>query len=242
MGQAFPLPFDGRAQSETLLKTANARLYPPLTDPNFLVLRSRRLIFQRWIAELCGGELSILDVGGRYQPYRPLFESKTGRYIACDIARTELVDVVGNGESLPFATDTFDVVVATQVFDYFPQPQKAAGQIRAVLKPGGCLMMSVASVAPRFRDDEYWRFTPRGIREILADFSQVTIVPELSTVGGVIRMTNLAVNTLAIYPMLRALASVTICPLLNLAGLAFERLQLTNNDQFTPNYSVLAIK
>lgn len=230
------------SKRELLLKTADARLYPSITDPNFLVLRSRRLIFQKWISQLEGEDLAVLDVGGRYQPYRPLFEAKASRYVACDVTRTELVDVVGNGESLPFAADTFDVIVATQVFDYFAQPYKAAEQIRAVLKPNGRLMMSVASVAPRFRDDEYWRFTPKGIREVLSGFSQLTIVPELTSIGGVIRTINLAVNTFARYRTLRALASVTICPLLNLVGLGLEALQITNDDQFTPNYSVLAIK
>jgi hypothetical protein len=41
---------------------------------------------------------------------------------------------------------------------------------------------------------------------------------------------------------LKALASVTIFPMLNLAGLGLEALRLTQNDQFTPNYSVLAVK
>lgn len=230
------------SERDLLHKTANARLHPSITDPNFLVLRSRRLIFEKWISQLEGEDLAILDVGGRYQPYRPLLETKASRYVACDVTRTELVDVVGNGESLPFAADTFDVVIATQVFDYFAQPHKAAEQIRAVLKPGAWLMMSVASVAPRFRDDEYWRFTPAGIREILSGFSRVTIVPELSSIGGVIRMMNLAANTFARSQSLRAFTSITVCPLLNLVGLGVEALRITHNDQFTPNYSVLAIK
>jgi SAM-dependent methyltransferase len=236
---ALPMP---HAQRDLLLHTARARLYPSLTDPNFLVLRSRRLIFQEWITHLDGQDLTILDVGGRYQPYRPLFEQKTGRYIACDILRTELVDIVGSGESLPFADNTFDVVIATQVFEYISQPHKAAQQAYAVLKPGGCLMMSVASVAPRFGDDECWRFTPKGIREILSGFSQITIAPELLSLGGLIRTMNLAASTLAGFRTLKSATQLTICPLLNLVGLGFEALQITNDTQFTPNYSVLAIK
>jgi len=241
MGHAVSLSLP-KSERDLLLKTADARLYPSISDPNFLVLRARRLIFQKWICELQREDVTILDIGGRYQPYRRLFDTKACRYIACDVTRTELVDVVGNGESLPFGAETFDVVVATQVFDYFAQPHKAAEQIRTVLKPGGWLMMSVASVAPRFRDDEYWRFTPKGIRGVLSDFSRVTIVPELTSIGGVIRTANLMVNTFAQYGWVRSLASVTSCPFLNLIGLALEELRITSNDQFTPNYSVLAVK
>src|SRR5258707_8113227 len=105
-------------QVHTLSKIEHKRLYPRLTAPNFLVLRSRRIIFQNWISTISGNTLMILDVGGRYQPYRTLFGNRVGRYIACDLARTELVDVIASGESLPFAFNTFDVIIATQVFDY----------------------------------------------------------------------------------------------------------------------------
>ncbi|HUK46047.1 MAG TPA: class I SAM-dependent methyltransferase [Terriglobales bacterium] len=241
MAHAVHLPLTG-GERQSLLKTADARLYPSLRDPNFLVLRSRRFIFEKWIAQLPGDDLSVLDVGGRYQPYRPLFEGRTARYIACDILRTQLVNVVGNGEALPFLRNTFDVVVATQVFDYFSAPREAAEQIHAVLKPGGVLLMSVPSLAPAFADGECWRFTPKGIRATLADFSHLTLVPELSSIGGILRTMNLAADTFARLRLLRALLSVTACPLLNLLGLGLEALKVTHNDQFAPNYSVFAVK
>ncbi len=238
----LPLEINSGPNRELLLKTAARRLYPSLMDPNYLVLRARRIVFQKWIEQLKGVELSVLDVGGRYQPYRPLFRERTGRYIACDIWRTDLVNVVGSGELLPFAADSFDVVIATQVFDYLLQPQKAAEQIHAVLKPGGCLLMSVPSVAPRFAEDERWRFTPSGIRTILSCYSEIAIVPETSSLGGVIRTLNLAICQASRGKLLQSLFDVTICPLLNLAGFFLESLALTKNDLFTPNYSVMAIK
>ena len=101
---ALPLDkFAGPANDE-LLKIAQLRLYPGLTDPNFLVLRARRIIFQNWIADIPGNELKILDVGGRYQPYRPLIQARAGQYVACDISRTDLVNVVGDGGILTFRT------------------------------------------------------------------------------------------------------------------------------------------
>jgi SAM-dependent methyltransferase len=231
-----------RPQRDQLNKIAERRLYPRFSDPNFLVLRMRRIIFEKWIAGISGEQLNILDVGGRYQPYRPLFETRYARYTACDIERTELVDVLGSGDSLPFAHNTFDVVICTQVFECFAQPRHAAKEIHATLKPGGALLMSVASVAPRFTDIECWRFTPKGIRETLADFSEVTIVPETSSAGGILRTINLAAHSFLRSRTLKAAASVTVCPLLNLTGLALEKLAVTSNDQFTPNYSVFAIK
>lgn len=241
MADAVQLPLSN-SKPDRLRETTNARLYPSLRDPNYLVLRSRRVIFQKWIAQLSGDELDILDIGGRLQPYRCLFGDRAARYTACDILKTQVVDVVGNGEALPFAPESFEVVIATQVFDYFSAPLEAARQIYSVLKRGGVLFMSVPALAPVFAEGECWRFTPKGIRATLSGFSQVTIVSELSSVGGLIRMANLAADTFARYQILRTLSSTTICPVLNLLGLALERLKVTQNDRFSPNYSVLAVK
>ncbi len=184
----------------------------------------------------------VLDVGGRYQPYRPLLNNRTVRYVGVDILQTEMVDVVASGESLPFAANSFDVVIATQVFEYFSQPRTAAEQIHAVLKPGGRLLMSVASFAPRFVDDEKWRFTPSGLRSVLSSFAHVEILPEVSNVGSMFRMTNLAMNAFLPWNYIRSAYNSTICPALNLLGLGLESLNLTTSDQFAANYSIRATK
>lgn len=227
---------------DALLRTARKRLYPSLTDPNFLVLQPRRLIFEKWVEQLPAGKLMILDIGGRYQPYRSLFEGRTAQYVGFDLLRTELVDVIGDAEMLPFTSDAFDVVIATQVFEYFSEPCCAARQIRHALKPGGALLMSVASFAPRFVDEERWRFTAAGIQATLKEFSRVEIRPELFSAAGLLRSLNLGLHAFMRNRLMRKLYEYTVCIGLNTLGLVVERLRLTNNDQFTSNYSVLAIK
>jgi len=227
---------------ESLSKIARQRLHPSLTNPNYLVLRSRRLIFNSWAREISGGHLTVLDVGGRYQPYRPLFADRLQRYVAIDVEATEFVDVIADAQSLPFATASFDVVIATQVFEYIAKPDHAAKEMCRVLKPGGVVLASLAACAPRFGDTEYWRFTPLGLRTLLAPFAEVEIVPELYSLGSFVRNTNLALTTFLRYQPARRIHSVTLCPLLNLFGRALEGLKLTSNDQFTANYSVRARK
>jgi SAM-dependent methyltransferase len=228
--------------SNQLLETAHERLHPSLQNPNFLVLRSRRTIFETWIQQLRGQNLRVLDVGGRYQPYRPLFAARARRYVACDIRESELVDVVASGEALPFESGTYDVIVCTQVFEYFDDPHAAAREMHRVLTPQGALFMSAVSCGPRFVEEEQWRFTSRGLRSLLAPFQEVTILPEVSSAGGLLRTLNLGLYTLAPEGPLRRLVQMTACPCLNLTGMALERMALTSNDQFAPNYSVLAIK
>src|SRR4029077_7874906 len=108
-----------------LLKIADARLHPSITNPNYLVLRRRRLILGRWMHDIPGHQLVVLDVGGRYQPYRPLIQDRIQRYVALDVLSTPFVDVIGTGAHLPFKAETFDLVLATGVFEYFPEPRIA---------------------------------------------------------------------------------------------------------------------
>jgi len=227
---------------ESLYRVAHRRLYPSVTDPSYLVLLSRRLIFADWVRQLRGEDLAILDIGGRVGPYRPLFGVRARRYVAVDLIPTDFVSVVADGQMLPFAGETFDVVIATQVLEYLPDPHGAANQIHSVLKPGGVLLASTPAYAPRFGEEEYWRFTPSGLRSLLAPFATIEIVPELSSVGSLIRTINLALDTFARYPSVRFLYRRTACPLLNLIGLGMEKAKLTANDQFAANYSVRAVK
>lgn len=45
-------------------------------------------------------------------------------------------------QSLPFADDSFDVVIANQMLYHIPDPKKALGEIARVLRPHGVLMAS----------------------------------------------------------------------------------------------------
>jgi SAM-dependent methyltransferase len=227
---------------ESLSTTAHHRLYPNLTDPLYLALRSRRMIFASWARQFQGQRLTVLDVGGRYQPYRPLFCDSIDRYIALDLVRTEFVSVVGDAEALPFAPATFDLIIATQVFEYLRDPHETAKGLHHVLKPGGVLLASFAACTPKFGDDENWRFVASGIRLMLESFAEVEIVPELYSVGGLIRTVNIGLDAFVRYEAARRIYRLTVCPILNLLGLGAERMKLTSNDQFTTNYSVRALR
>lgn len=227
---------------EDCARLAHDRLYPSIFNPNFLLLRKRRQIFSRWIAKFAGTDWQVLDVGGRYQPYRPLFKDKVRQYIAVDIQQTELVNVVAHGELLPFANESFDLVIATQVFDCFPSPHIAAAEVHRVLKAGGCLLMSVPSFAPRFADVERWRYLPAGLRDLLSSFSTIEILPELNSVGTFFRTFSLYLSMFARTSWLRTIVNHSAVPALNAVGCGLEHLIPIRNDQFTANYSVLATK
>jgi len=234
MGQLQEL--DGTA------KEAQRRLYPSLTNPNWLVLRARRRIFERWARQLPTARLAVLDVGGRIQPYRPLIADRVGAYVAIDLVRTAQVNVIGRAESLPFADACFDLVLSTQVLQYIAEPGLVAREVARVLKPGGVFWLSVPSAYPNDAAEECWRFLPAGLRHILSPFQQVEIVAEGSSVAGFFRTANVYLHLLAHFSVMRALLKYAIFPVTNVAGACLEGISGGRNQQFAVNYSVLARK
>ncbi len=229
------------ADAESLLRQAQERLHPPLSSPNWLVLRARRQIFEKWIALIPGKALRILDVGGHLQPYRALFAERADQYYAADLRPGPLVNVVASAGQLPFASDFFDVVVCTQVLEYVARPQEAIDEIRRVLKAGGSLLLSVPSVFPRDSDSEYWRFLPSAMRMMLSGFTQVEVEAEGSSVAGLFRTLN--VWAFVFSPeWLRFLLRYTSIPVVNALGYFAEAVIGSKNDQFSANFSAWAKK
>jgi len=218
------------------------RLHPSLTNPNWLVLRRRREIFRHGIALLELQNLRVLDVGGRIQPYRPLLQGRISRYLAVDMRRTPLVNVVGRGEQIPFAGETFDLVICTQMLEYVSEPSAAIAEIYRVLRPGGWLFLSVPSLALRDADEDCWRFLPAALRGLLRSYCEVEVIPEGGSFAGLFRTINSGLNVLVRYPILRTIFQWTLCPLINLGGALLDRVARGKNDQFTTNYSVWARK
>jgi SAM-dependent methyltransferase len=96
-------------------------------------------------------------------------------------------------EPLPFDGETFDAVVAGELFEHLQFPDALVAEIRRILRPGGVLVGSVPNafrVQSRLRflrgeppedDPTHLRmFSPDAIRDLLTDFDAV----RLTYVGG----------------------------------------------------------
>jgi len=226
---------------EQIQRESRARLYPSLRNPNWLILRRRRQIFEAGLDRLPGSGLSVLDIGGRLQPYRPLLGARTKRYVAVDLQVTPLVSVGATAEALPFRNEQFDLVICTQVFEYLPDPGLAAAEIKRVLRKGGVLFLSAPSVFLRDSEKEYWRFLPEGLRHLLREFERVELAPEGNSLTGFVRTCNVVLATFFRPRILAPLWQWTLIPFLNVSGCVLEKIA-GENDQFTANYSVWARK
>lgn len=66
----------------------------------------------------------------------------------------------------------FDVVLCEQVIEHVADPNAAAENLRGLLRPGGHVIVSTPFLIrvhelPMYGMNDYWRFTPRGLRTLL---------------------------------------------------------------------------
>lgn len=119
--------------------------------------------------------LHILEVacgrGGFVQQMAQVGGLVTGcdfSFTALHIARQKLVEryslplacaVQGDGQNLPFADNSFDVVVSCETIEHLPLVQQAIGELHRVTKPGGRLFLTTPN---------YFNFM--GLYEVYAIF------------------------------------------------------------------------
>lgn len=118
---------------------------------------------------------TLVDVGCGAQPYRRLLDRSVD-YIGIDTADagaafgyqadgTRYYD----GRIWPVDYQIADVVLATETLEHVLDPAQFLSEADRVLKPGGTLILTVPFAARwHFIPYDFWRFTPSGLRELLA--------------------------------------------------------------------------
>jgi SAM-dependent methyltransferase len=162
----------------------------------------RAAVFRDWV----GGGNRVLDLGCRYGALTRAYV-EGNEVVGMDVDREALavaaklgIDTVWGDvtEPLPLPDGSFDVVVAGELLEHLPFPEKTVAEARRVLRPAGSLVGSVPNAyrlknrlafllgRPPERDPTHLRmFSPRTLRDLLAGFEE----PELRYVAG--RLTRL---------------------------------------------------
>ena len=131
----------------------------------------------------------LLDLGCGFG--RHAFEAlrRGGRVVACDMAFPELEQVVGTAEAmrsageigpdllctsvngdgtrLPFADNSFDRIIASEVMEHVPDDLAALGELTRVLRPGGTIAITIPAWFPekvcwKITDQYHAPFVPGG--------------------------------------------------------------------------------
>lgn len=132
----------------------------------------------------------ILDAGAGESRNRAMITHQT--YIAVDAACGDPawnygdLDVIADLEQTPFGTDSFDLVICTQVLEHVREPQQVLKELLRVNKSGGALCLSAPQGwgvhQPPF---DFFRYTHFGLKYLLenAGYEVISIVPSCGYFG-----------------------------------------------------------
>ncbi len=122
--------------------------------------------------------LTILDIAPQdhegASPYFPNASIKT-MDIDAESGADYIADLCTNN-SATIPSESFDIVVCTEVLEHTLQPFNAVAEIRRILKKGG---LALVSTPFDFRIHgplpDCWRFTEHGLRELFKDFELIEL-------------------------------------------------------------------
>lgn len=78
-----------------------------------------------------------------------------------------LIGDLADDTTLPLAT--YDVAVVTQTLQLVSKPLDAVRNLVAALRPGGSLLLTVPMISRLANPADRWRWTPRGMLDMLAE-------------------------------------------------------------------------
>jgi SAM-dependent methyltransferase len=85
-------------------------------------------------------------------------------------------DVVGDAHHLPFADETFDLVVAMNAFEHYADPPAVVARLRRMLKPGGLVFLHTAFLQPVHEAPHHYYNTTRfGLERWFAEFETLDL-------------------------------------------------------------------
>lgn len=191
----------------------------------------------------------VLDVGCGTKPYRRFIPA--ARYVGMELdsprARASFqADVYYDGRTFPFADGSFDGVLCSQVFEHVFTPGPFLQEIQRVLRPGGCLVLTVPFVWDEHEQPaDYARYSSFGLR---AQLEQAGFVVEqhrktLADARVLFQLFNayLYKITLTGSPRLNLLLTVLLMAPVNLLGCCLGWILPANPDMYLDNI-VLARK
>lgn len=164
------------------------------------------------VLELAENEYTV-RFGGDRVTQSDVLDVRPGHPLATIIADLTV------GDNIP--RDAFDCIILTQVLNFIYDVKGAIRTIQRILKPGGCVLVSVAGISQMARDEmeycgDYWRFTSISLRMLFEEaFPKENVSVEAH--GNV-------------------LAAIAF-----LHGLAFEELRKDELDFHDPNFEVTVL-
>jgi SAM-dependent methyltransferase len=128
----------------------------------------------------------LLDLGCGSSPYlylpSPAVETRWG-YDLRSSPQGRSADVIGDVQSLAFGDQLFDAVLCTEVVEHVPRPDEVFSEIRRVLRPGGCLVLTAPFLFGLHEEPrDFNRYTKHMLWRLSSDHGLAVVACD--TTGG----------------------------------------------------------
>ena len=131
----------------------------------------------------------LLDVGCGIKPYEKVFGKYVDKYYGIEYSpesgfRGNRADVAGDAAEMPFADQSFDTILCTEVMEHVMHPEKVVAEFARILKPGGMVIITVPFFYPIHDSFDFFRYTDQGIAVIMKRYGlEIEEVRPLSGTG-----------------------------------------------------------
>jgi SAM-dependent methyltransferase len=142
-----------------------------------LLPTSHRLLLEKIIREKMGTlRGDTLVIGAGYDPYREWLSSAKSICVTDISEKYAKIDKIADAHCLPFEDESFDAVIAVEVFEHLHSPHVAANELHRVLRKGGNGLISIPFLFRIHGDPfDFQRFTHFGLEILFKQFSNIKV-------------------------------------------------------------------
>lgn len=115
---------------------------------------------------------TLLDVGCGRKPYELNFSKYVDRYFGMEYApesgyRGNRADVASDASAMPFADQSIDAILCTEVMEHVENPEKVIEEFSRILKPNGIVITTAPFFYPIHDEYDFFRYSDKGIAKIM---------------------------------------------------------------------------
>lgn len=142
-----------------------------------------RWYIERYLADhaelVCGDALEVKD-----DMYATRYGATTVDVVDIDPGNTAATVVGDLCRPGTLQRGRYDVAIVTQTLQLMADPAEAVRNLLAGLRPGGCLLLTVPTLSRLVDDSDLWRWTPAGLRRLLAASAPAGADVEVTGLGN----------------------------------------------------------
>jgi SAM-dependent methyltransferase len=135
----------------------------------------------------------ILDIGCGNSPFKFLLDKSKTNYTGIDIENATKFDyynpdkVIFDGEHIPFADESFDNIISTEVLEHIENPEQIISEMHRVLKQGGEAIITIPwSARVHFEPYDYCRYTPFKLEKLFRNFQSIKILNRGTDINSIV--------------------------------------------------------